>query len=317
MKSRSLLLCLLLAVPTLAPAANKEIENLQRDVNLLQQQIRDLQKSQDEKLAAITELARRSIDAANQANTSVAVITNSIEKNLKDQTERVATPVQGLSSRLNDMGGELRTLSQAVSDLTQLMVRMQAQLTDINNAIKVLQAPPVAPPPQPGQTGQPGQMGQTGQPASASDVPSMPATKMYDTALSDYRSGKYDFALQEFADYLKYYGNTDFAPNAQFYIAMIHFVQGNYEPAVKEFDMVLEKYPDNNKTAEALLYKGKALVKIPGHKTEGADEFLELIRRYPKTDQAVAACTELKAVGRNCGPPASAPAGRAPSKRKK
>jgi hypothetical protein len=42
MKSRSLLVCLLLAVPVLAPAANKEIEALQRDIALLQQQIKDL-----------------------------------------------------------------------------------------------------------------------------------------------------------------------------------------------------------------------------------------------------------------------------------
>ena len=69
---------------------------------------------------------------------------------------------------------------------------------------------------------------------------------------------------------------------------MIHFAQGNYENAVKEFDMVLEKYPDNNKTADALLYKGRALVKMPGHKTEGANEFMEVIQRYPKSDQAVA-----------------------------
>jgi len=309
MKSQSLLVCLLLAVPALAPAASKEIQELQRDVALLQQQIKDLQRSQDEKFAAVTELARQSIEAANRASTGVAVITSNIERNLRDQTEKVATPVLGLSTRLNEMGGELHTLGQAVGDLTALLNRMQAQLTDLNNAIKVMQAPPAPPPTQPGQPGQPGQ------PASASDVPPMSSTKMYDAALGDYRSGKYDLATQEFADYLKYYGNTDYAPNAQFYIAMIHFVQGGFETAVKEFDMVLEKYPDNNKTAESLLYKGRALVKMPGHKTEGANEFMEVIRRYPKSDQSVQACTERKNLGLNCGPPAT-PA-RTPAKRKK
>ena len=39
MKSRSLLVCLLLAVPALAPGASKEIQELQRDVALLQQQM--------------------------------------------------------------------------------------------------------------------------------------------------------------------------------------------------------------------------------------------------------------------------------------
>jgi tol-pal system protein YbgF len=304
MKSRSLLVCLLLAVPVLAPGANKEIEALNRDINLLQQQVKDLQKSQDEKFAALLEATRTATEAANKATTSVAVITSSIEKNLHDQTEKVATPVVGLSTRLNEMGGDLRTLTQAVGDLTAVVNRMQVQLTDLNNAIKVIQQPPVAPPPQ---------SGQPGGTASASDVPPMPAEGMYNAARQDYISGKYDLAVQEFNDYLKYYGNTSFAPNAQFYIAMIHFAQGNYEAAVKEFDMVLEKYPDNNKTADALLYKGRALVKMPGHKTEGGNEFMEVIRRYPKSDQATQACNDRKAIGLGCG----APSASAPSKRKK
>ena len=68
MKSRSLLICLLLvlALPVAAPAASKEILELQRDIAQLQQQIKDLQRSQDEKLAALTELARQSIEAANR-----------------------------------------------------------------------------------------------------------------------------------------------------------------------------------------------------------------------------------------------------------
>jgi hypothetical protein len=61
------------------------------------------------------------VDAANKANTSVAVITSSIEKNLRDQTDKVATPWLASSTRLNEMGGELRTLSQAVGDLTALV----------------------------------------------------------------------------------------------------------------------------------------------------------------------------------------------------
>jgi tol-pal system protein YbgF len=308
MKSRSLLVCILLAAPVLAPAASKEIQELQRDVALLQQQIKDLQRSQDEKLVTITELARQAIEAANRASTGVAVITSNLDKNLRDQTDKVTTPVVGMKAQIAEVSGDVRTLQQAVGDLTALMGRMQAQLTDINNSIKVMQAPPVAPP-QPTGGGAPGTAG-------AADMPPMPAQKLYDTARGDYQGGKYDLAIQEFADYLKYYGNTDLAPNAQFYIAMIHYGQKNYDDAVKEFDMVLEKYPDNNKTAEALLYKGRALVKMPGHKTDGASEFMEVIRRFPKTDEAVQACTERKALGLNCGAPA-APAGRTVSKRKK
>ena len=309
MKPRSLLVCLLLAVPVLAPAASKEIQDLQRDVALLQQQIKEFQRSQDDKLAAILEAAHSSVEAARTASNGVTVITGTLEKNLRDQTDKVATPVVGLSTRLNEMGAELHTLGMAVGDLTALLNRMQAQLTDLGNAMKVMQSPPAAPP------AQAGQFTQSAQPAATNEAPPMPAETMYNAARQDYVSGKYDLATQGFADYLKYYGNTGFAPNAQFYIAMIHFVQGNYETAVKEFDMVLEKYPDNNKTADSMLYKGRALVKMPGHKTEGGNEFMEVIRRFPKIDTAVQACDERKKLGLNCGAPA-APA-RAPAKRKK
>jgi tol-pal system protein YbgF len=305
MKSRSLLVCVLFAAPVLAPGASKEILELQRDVAALQQQIKDLQKSQDEKLTTLIEAVRGASDAATRANVSVAAITSNLDKNLREQTDKVATPVVGLSTRLTEMSGDLRTLQQAVSDLNATLGRMQAQMTDITNAIKVIQAPP---PPPPGNTGSAS--------GSGSDVPPMPAEKLYNAARGDYQGGKYDLAVQEFGDYLRYYGNTDLAPNAQFYIAMIHYGQKNYDDAIKEFDMVLEKYPDNNKTAEALLYKGRALVKTPGHKTDGAAEFMEVIKRFPKTDEAVQACTERKSLGLGCGAPA-APAARMPAKRKK
>src|SRR5436309_7267374 len=110
MKARILLVCVLVAAPL--PAVDKAIQELQRDVALLQQQIKDLQRSQDEKFATVTELARQAIEAANRASTGVAVITSNLDKNLRDQTDKVATPVVGLSTRMNEMGGDLRTLQQ-------------------------------------------------------------------------------------------------------------------------------------------------------------------------------------------------------------
>src|SRR6266699_2859508 len=121
MKSRSLLICVLLAAPALAPGASKEIQELQRDVALLQQQIKDLQWSQDEKFASITELARQAIEAGNRANTGVAVISSNLDKSLRDQVEKVATPVVGFNTRLDAMSGDMRSLQNAVTDLTGLM----------------------------------------------------------------------------------------------------------------------------------------------------------------------------------------------------
>lgn len=311
MKARILLVCVLAAAPVVASAASKEIQELQRDIALLQQQIKDLQRSQDEKFASVSELARQAIEAANRANTGAAVIQSNLDKSLRDQENKVVAPVVGLGTRLKDISDNVNTLTQAVSDLTSTLNRMQAQLTDITQQVKTMQAPPVAPPQNPGGPG-------GGQPQALSTGPCGPASDLYGNALKDYRSGKYDIAIPEFNDYLRCYGNTDLAPNAQFYVASYHYSQKNFDDAVREFDMVLEKYPDNNKTPEALLYKGRALVQMPGHKTEGANEFREVIRRFPKTDQGRQACDDLKSLGYNC-PVASAAAPKkgAPATRKK
>jgi tol-pal system protein YbgF len=197
----------------------------------------------------------------------------------------------------------MRTVSQAVSDLASQISKIQSQLTDVGNAVKAVQAP-VAPPPQ-------NAAGGAG--SGGAGAPPMSSQDLYQQALGDRNGGKLDLALQEFADYLKYYSNTDLAPNAQFYIANIHYAQGAYDQAAAEFDMVLEKYPENNKTREAMMYKGQSLVR-GGHKTQGADEFREIISRYPRTDVATQACSQLTSLGYHC--PAAAPA-RSTSKRKK
>ena len=115
-------------------------------------------------------------------------------------------------------------------------------------------------------------------------------------ATRDARGGKYDLALQEYQNYLKYYKDNEYAPNAQFNIGVIHYTQKDLETALADFDAVLEKYPDNPKTPDALLMKGKTLVGM-GRPTQGAAEFRELIKRFPNTDQATQAKAQLKALG--------------------
>jgi tol-pal system protein YbgF len=296
----------LIASPTLAFAASKEIEELQRDVAQLQQQVRDLQRSQDEKFAALQVLVQQAVDNASKANTAVAVIQSGFQQNIRDTESKVVAPVVGLASRMDQVSNDLRTVEQAVSDMTGLMSKLQAQLTDVGNAVKVMQAPSPAPP---GQT-------TPGGGAAAPEMPAISATDLYSNARRDLSGGKLDLALHEFSDYLTWYGNTDLAPNAQFYIANIHSSQGDYDNAVKEFDMVLEKYPDNNKTPDALYNKGLALTKM-GRRTDGAQEYLELIRRFPSNDLAKRACDQRKSMGLGCGARAATPAKGAAKRTKK
>ncbi|HUI81679.1 MAG TPA: tetratricopeptide repeat protein [Bryobacteraceae bacterium] len=300
----------LLAVPITAPAASREIQELQRDVGLLQEQIKALQTSENEKLTELKTLVQQAINTADKASTGVAVIQGTVQQNLRDQESKVVTPVVGLGTRIDSMANDFRMLQQSVSDLTGMIGKLQNQLTDLNNAVKVLQAPPAPPPSSSAPGGDVSNPGAgLGPPPSA--LPS--ATELYNNATRDRSTGKLDLALSEFSDYLKYYGNTSLAPNAQYYIAFIHYSQKDYEKALKEFDLVLEKYPDeDSKKAESMYYKGMTLVQL-GHRTQGAEEFKEFLKRFPNHDLARQACSQLTTMGLKCGSPRAA----APAKRKR
>ena len=123
-----------------------------------------------------------------------------------------------------------------------------------------------------------------------------PADVLYNNALRDYNSGKYDLSSQEFGDYIRYYSNTDLAANAQFYIADIEYRQGNFEAAVKDYDKVLEQYPGGSKAAAAQLKKGYALLEL-GQRDAGVRELNSLISRYPRSIEASQARDRLRRLG--------------------
>ena len=283
----------LLICPSLGLAASREIVELQRDVALLQEQVRTLQRSQDEKLSAIQVLVQQALDAANKANTSVALLQNNLQQSIKEQQKSVVAPVVDVGAKIDQMTTDFQALRESVADISSQVGKLQQQMVDIGNAVRTIQTPAAPPPAARTSLGPP--------PAAAGNVPPVPAETLYQNAMRDRSGGKDDLALQEFSDYLKYYGNTDLAPNAQFYVGEIHLRQGNFDDALREFDMVLEKYPDNNKTADALYMKGRTLVQM-GKRTQGKQEFCELVKRFPSSDLAGKARSQVKALGLTCGP---------------
>jgi len=278
---------LLAASPLLCLAQRKEYVELQRDVALLQDQVRTLQRSVDEKMAALTILVQQALDNINKVNTSVAVLDSGVRERLKEQASNLVAPVAGIGAKVDQMASEFQGVRASVEDMNSRLGKVERQIVDLGNIVKVIQAPPAPPPAAGGVT----------PPAGIS------ADSLYANALRDKDGGNYDMALQEFNDYLKFFGNTDSAPNAQFYIGEIYYRRGDLETALKAFDMVLEKYPQNNKTADAMYMKGQTLVKM-GQRTKGAEEFRELIRTFPNSDLAAKAKAELKRLGYSLSLPA-------------
>ena len=220
-----------------APAAfgaNKEMVQLQTQVQALQDQLSRLQQSNDERFGAMRSLIEQNTDTVNRVANSLDAISHSLQTSTADQ-----------GGKVDQVSAQVQSLHDAVDELKARLAKVSKQLDDMAAAQQNLQAAP--------QTGAPGQNPQLPPQAQAP-----PPDVLYNNALSDYNGAKYNLASQEFADYLKYYGNTDLAGNAQYYVADIEYKQGNYQQAVQDYDKVIEQYPSGNKASAAQLKKAYA-----------------------------------------------------------
>lgn len=285
----------LLVLSALPAFSQKEkIAEIQRDILLMQDQIRALQRSQDEKMAAMQVLVQQILESANKANTAVAVLDSAMRERMKEQEKLLVVPVAGVGAKVDAMSNDFAGVRESITDLSSRMGKLQNQITDINSAIKILAAPP---PPPPAATPAPTAANPNAPP------PGVSAETLYNGAMRDKSAGNADLAIEQFQNYLKWFGNTDLAPNAQYYIGEIKYLRGDLDGALMAFDTLLEKYPDNPKTSDAMLQKGRALVKA-GFKAEARQEFTALIKKFPNHDNAAKARTELAALNAPARSPA-------------
>src|SRR5271165_1513791 len=257
---------------------SKEMIQLQTQVQTLSDQVARLQQSIDERLGVMRNLVEQSADSVNKMSVAVTDLQQ------KSQAQSADT-----NSKLEQVSGQIQSLHDTVDELKARLAKITKQLDDIQQGGQNLAAG------QPPLSTAPGAIAPAaGNQAAASSAP--PADALYNNALRDYNAGKYDLSSQEFGDHLKYYGTTDLAGNAQFYLADIEYRQGNFDAAVKDYDKVLEQYPGGSKAAAAQLKKGYALLEL-GQREAGVRELNSLIARYPRSIEASQARDRLKRLG--------------------
>jgi tol-pal system protein YbgF len=300
------------ALSPFAFGASKEIMELQRDVALLQDQVRNLQSTLDQKVAAIQALTQQTLDSVNRTNTTVAIMQNGFNDAMKQQQQSLNGPVANVGQKLDQMSEDFRAVRESVLDMNTRMSKLDAKIADLENLINTVRSPAAAPPANgtvppgdPNSSLAPGSgpFGAGGAPTAGNAPPQgLQAGSLYTSAYSDQLAGKYDIAFQEFSDYLKYFGSTDLAPNAQYYIADIYYRKADYSNALTAFDAVLEKFSDNPKTPDAHYMKGMCLVKL-GKNDSAAREFRDVYTRYAEShpDIAAKAKAQLREMGLTVG----------------
>jgi tol-pal system protein YbgF len=281
--------------PRPAEAVAREIIDLQRDVTSLLQGQKDMtsQITQDHTvLKTLVEQASDNVGKLNATMGSVQKSVQDVQANSGARLDTMSTQVQGLSDNLEEIKSRLGKLNQQLVDLQSAVQSIDAKVSGSAPASTTPGASPR--PANEGNSAPPAASNAVSPSAAASPAPS--ADMLYSNGLRDITSGKYDLARQEFLDYLKYYGTTDLACNAQFYLGEIAYHQKQYQDAVAEYDKVLTLYPKGFKLEPARLKKGMALVEL-GQKTAGIRELREVIRRYPGTEEERVARAKLKELG--------------------
>jgi tol-pal system protein YbgF len=275
--------------PRPAEAVARELIELQRDVTSILQGQKDLSTQMTQDHTVMKTLVEQSSDNVGKLSATVGSMQKSVQDvqaNSGARLDTMSTQVQGLSDNLEEIKSRLGKVNQQLVDLQNTVQSLDAKISG--------SAPPSggAPGANPG-----GGAGMASAPTGAGPgAPPVSADTLYSNGLRDITSGKRDLARAEFLDYLKYYGDTDLASNAQFYLGEIAYSQKQYDQAVGEYDKVLTKYPKSFKLAPARLKKGMALIEL-GQKTQGVRELREVVKRYPGTEEDRQARARMKELG--------------------
>jgi tol-pal system protein YbgF len=249
--------------PMTGLAASKEIVRLQADMTLLQQQVRDLQKSFDTQNAVLQKLVEQLTDQVNILKRSVEDV-----KGSNQQTQAA------VSSRVESVAGHFSTLNASLDLVLERIAKLSQQLAETKAKVEVLDTPPASP-------------ARTGPPS---------AEELYNAAFGDLNKGSYDLARQGFDEYLKNYPDTELSDNAQYWIAESLYIQRKFSEAIQNFDKVLANYPKGDKAPAAALKKGYSLLEIKSNDA-GIRELRQLIQKYPTSDSAQLAKDRLSAMG--------------------
>ena len=285
--------------PAPVGAVAREIIELQTGVTQLIQGQQAMQTAITQNAAVQRTLVEQSLDSVNKLSSSMAAV----QKNTQDFSA-------ASGARLDTVGTQVQGLSDNVADLQARLGKLDQKLTDIQNTLQNVDSKMASPAPT---TGIPPASYGSSAPAAAGGsapapglaptsfgAPPASADVLYSNGLRDINGKHYDLATQEFADYLKYYADTDLASNAQFYLGEIAFMQGQFQPALDAYNKVIENYPKSFKTASARMRKGFCLAEL-GQKAAAIRELRTVVRQYPGTDEAKRSAAKLRELGATVG----------------
>ena len=312
---------------TPAFAVNKDMVQLQTQVQELQDAIARLQQSNDERMGVMKDLVQQTADSVNK----MSVVVETLQRQMAAQQEAQNAKIVQVSGQIQSLNDSLDELKARLANIDKSITNIQNQQQSINAALQNLQQQqnPAGAAPGTPDTGQPGAPSAIAQPdaqpapgneaakpsadvqfpatqgpyahapsapvaSAASTAP--PSTDLYKTALSDYMAAKYTLSYSEFGELVHSYPNDPLAGSSYYYLGEIDYRMGKYPAAVKDYDHVIDQFPGNSRIPISHLHKAQALVAMK-MRDAGIDEYRALIQRFPNSPEAALARSHLNGLG--------------------
>lgn len=269
-------------VSVIACTSGEDISLLHREITDVQREVQQLKVSTLDKgdLAAMEKGVQEATQKTLRSNADLLFKVTELQEKIEalhaslDLTTR---HLQTISQELVAVRSEFqsRPVYQTVSPATE--PTGDAPTTPAAGGQAMLEQPPTAPPTTPVAT------------------PPSPEV-LYRSAYEDYMRSNYDLAVQGFQEYLRRWGTTDLADNAQYWIGECYDAQGLSQEALTAFSEVLEKYPTSDKAAAAQLKKGLLYLKL-GDQGQGVVNLQYVVFEHPGTREADLAREKLRSLG--------------------
>jgi TolA-binding protein len=274
---------------TVAMAQKRDdILSIQRDVAQLQDQVKQLQTGQDQKIATLECLIKQALDESGKVSSAAAALQRTLTDRLNAQQAQVEAPIAVLGTKVDQSGDDLRAARESLADLNRRMATLDNKLADISSAVRTLSTPPAAPP-TPGLSDSPA----SAAPAVSAAPSGVTADSLWKKAVRDYTGARDKQALSEFADFTKYFPQDTNAPEAQYYMGLIYDHGEQYDDAAQVFEAVAQRYPDSPKAADAMYMKGVEYQKAKSDKKAIA-AYRAYLKEYPNHANAAKARARLR-----------------------
>lgn len=260
-----------LALAAPAEAQSRREMQMMADIRMLQEQTQQLQQ---QLLAAVEQLTA-TLKAINGRVDEQAAATR---KSFADQ-----------KLSMDQFGTDLRIVRERIDENTVRITGLSQEVEALRLAIPQFPAtplPPGDPSAPPTATTDPSA---TAAPSTAAPTvtlaPGMSPQRLFDTAMADFTVGQWALCIEGFETYLRGFGRTDLADDAQFYIGECRQRDNKPTEAVDAYNRVISNYPKGDRVPDAY-YKRGIVLSETGQTDRARESFEILMKQYPETDLA-------------------------------